>query len=440
MVGDYLDDVSAGVIYRLWPDLKGQSLRQDFYSNILAHLSQESAILTGPLQPTQKPDIQQILEHLRHLGILKRNVDNPLNLTLDHLETEFGEINNFELIHRTWFLIKAWLTVELETPNSAGQLGAGTSVGGGENATLRQIIEARFQELIPDEGRYGWTVIWTSDLAKHLTVDTRAKSVAIYEHKICLLHHSDFGKLCPIPQEAIREALDTLNVLFPPHDLPTQRYLKREGRPFYQLGSCNRKNNRDLANYRYWHEGLAQLRRVLDEEPIGLSQFVFNEDRRNIRNITTFWLAVVVVGFLTFGFGIISSVFAAKAYQVALMQYDLQLAQTCYTFPEDVPEILYLNNKRVGNTVRTVTPDAQHGYHEAQAGHRSPDELVPDEELDLTADLLPIDLFFYELLATRVLFGVRVIEDVVAGYHTLRGSLLSAGLGKGGPSLGGDGS
>ncbi|KAI0910562.1 hypothetical protein F4823DRAFT_589394 [Ustulina deusta] len=177
--------------------------------------------------------------------------------------------------------------------------------------------------------KYGWAVSWTSDLTEHLTVNSRTKVVKMYEHKICLLHHFEFGHECPIPQEAIKEALDTLNLLFPSEDVPTQRYLEDEGRPFHLLGSCNREDHRDLAHYRYWHKGLGRLLSVIDEEPPGLQQFMLDREHRNFREVTTFWLAVVVIIFLTLGFGIISTVFAAKTYQVALMQYNLELAQAC---------------------------------------------------------------------------------------------------------------
>ncbi|KAI3343175.1 hypothetical protein F4824DRAFT_133600 [Ustulina deusta] len=146
--------------------------------------------------------------------------------------------------------------------------------------------------------KYGWAVSWTSDLTEHLTVNSRTKVVKMYEHKICLLHHFEFGHECPIPQEAIKEALDTLNLLFPSEDVPTQRYLEDEGRPFHLLGSCNREDHRDLAHYRYWHKGLGRLLSVIDEEPPGLQQFVLDREHRNFREVTTFWLAVVVIIFL----------------------------------------------------------------------------------------------------------------------------------------------
>lgn len=125
------------------------------------------------------------------------------------------------------------------------------------------------------------------------------------------------------------EALDTLNVLFPSDDVATRRYLADEERPFYLLGSCNREDYRDLAHYRYWRRGLSQLLNVIEEEPSGFRQFMLDREHRNFRDVTTFWLAVVVIIFHTLGFGIVSNVFAARAHQVARMQYNLELAQAC---------------------------------------------------------------------------------------------------------------
>ncbi|KAK5630037.1 hypothetical protein RRF57_005752 [Xylaria bambusicola] len=338
----YLDDVSVSVLCEIWPSLRGRRLRQDYYSNLLAYLKRELTVLIRSSHPIKESDVQHIL---RRLDLLKRDVDKPLNRIFDILRAEYDQPQCFDVFRLGKFLTRAWVNIELDISAYSSRPNGAASEGS-DVTSLRQIINERFHNLIPSENAmfkgnlsrltmrylvdtYGWTVSWTGDLTEHLSVNPRTKVVKIYEHKICLLHHFEFESLCPIPQEAIKEALDTLNLLFPSEDISTQRYLENEGKSFHRLGSCNRDDYRDLSHYRYWHKGLAQLLSALEEEPLGFKQFVLDRERRNFREVTTFWLAVVVIIFLTLGFGIISTAFAAKGYQVALMQYRLGLAQAC---------------------------------------------------------------------------------------------------------------
>ncbi|KAI0439859.1 hypothetical protein F4803DRAFT_529493 [Xylaria telfairii] len=340
----YLDDISASILCEVWPALRGRRLRQDYYSNLLTHLKREFAKQIRSPHPIKDSDIQHIFGRL---DLLKKNVDKPLSQIFDIVRADLEESRSLEVVRLTEYLTRAWLTIGLDTSNFSSQSKA-TASGGSEIMPLQEIVNDRFHNLVSSESarsggtlgrltmrylmyKHGWTVRWTSDLTEHLSVNPRTKFVKIYEHKICLLHHFEFEGLhpCPIPREAIREALDTLNLLFPSDDIPTQRYLQDEGKTFYRLGSCNRDNYRDLSHYYYWHKGLAQLLSATEEEPLGFKQFMLDREHRNFREVTTFWLAVVVIIFLTLGFGIISTVFAAKSYQVAMMQYKLELAQAC---------------------------------------------------------------------------------------------------------------
>ncbi|KAI1273381.1 hypothetical protein F5Y07DRAFT_256070 [Xylaria sp. FL0933] len=341
----YLDKIAVSILYEIWPDLQGRRLRKDYYSNLIACLNREFSILVRSSQPIKDSDVKNVFGRL---VLLKRNVDKPLGSICDILKVELGQTRGYENVRVVEFLTRAWLSVELDI-STLPILRGPKALDEDEGPSLQSLIEERFQDFIPHQtatiplskgtmgcltmryliDKYGWTVSWTSDLTEHLTVNPRTKVVRIYEHKVCLLHHFEFGYGCPIPQDAIREALDTLNLLFPSEDVQTQRYLEEEGRPFHLLGSCNREDYRDLAHYRYWYKGLSRLLSVIEEEPPGLKQFMLDRDHRNFRDVTTFWLAVVVIVVLTLGFGIISTVFAAKTYQVALMQYNLELAQAC---------------------------------------------------------------------------------------------------------------
>ncbi|KFA68640.1 hypothetical protein S40285_10835 [Stachybotrys chlorohalonatus IBT 40285] len=175
---------------------------------------------------------------------------------------------------------------------------------------------------------YRWTVQWTSNLADHLLIERMGtgKRVTIYEHKICLLNHLQYGQDCPVPRDALEEALDTLNLLFPPTDPATHRYLKAQHRPFHQLGFCSRNVKRDLQHYRYWQNNLVDLLHDLEEQPYGLGQLRLDKDRRNLLQFATFWIATIValLTVISIAFGVVSTVYAAR-------QYNLALAQACST-------------------------------------------------------------------------------------------------------------
>ncbi|KAI1737803.1 hypothetical protein F4680DRAFT_206549 [Xylaria scruposa] len=341
----FLDDVSADIICQVWPALRGRRLRQDYYSSLLTHLKREFAKQIRSPHPIKDSDIQHIFSSL---DLLKKNADKPLSQVSDIIRTDLEESCGLKVLHIIGYLTRAWLTIGFDTSDFLSQSKAAASGRTEIIAPLEEIVKGRFHNLVSSESarsddtlgrftmrylidKHGWTVSWTSDLTEHLSVNPRTKFVKVYEHKICLLHHFKFEGLhpCPIPREAIREALDTLNLLFPSEDVLTQRYLQDEGKSFHRLGSCNRDNYRDLSHYHYWHTGLAQLLRATEEEPLGFKQFILDREHRNFREVTTFWLAVVVIVFLTLGFGVISTVFAAKSYQVAMMQYNLDLAQAC---------------------------------------------------------------------------------------------------------------
>lgn len=91
------------------------------------------------------------------------------------------------------------------------------------------------------------------------------------------------------------------------------------------------------------------------------------------------------------------------------------------------------------STHSTISPDANDRHAESDPGDDGLHQLVLQEELDLAADLLAVDLFL-QLLAAAVagstLVTVRVAEDLVTRLHAPRGPLLLAGLGPGGPLLG----
>ncbi|KAH8891694.1 hypothetical protein GQ53DRAFT_720370 [Thozetella sp. PMI_491] len=172
---------------------------------------------------------------------------------------------------------------------------------------------------------YGWAVQWVDNLADHLSIDRKNKIVAIYEHKVCLFNHLMYGSGAPIPQAALEEAADTLNLLFPRDD-DTRKFLKDEGRDFLEVGLIARADSRDLGDYHYWRKSLSDLVDELKVPPTGLRQITLDTEGRNLYQVLTFWLAVIVgvLAVLSIVFGTVSTVYTIK-------QYNLAVAQACST-------------------------------------------------------------------------------------------------------------
>ncbi len=169
-------------------------------------------------------------------------------------------------------------------------------------------------------------VLWTSNLADHLSIDWKNRVITVYEHKISLWNHLKYTKQQLIPRDVLEEAIDTLNLLFPLNDAGTRDFLRQNGKPFYGLGYCNREQCYDLEKYSYWRGRVAELMEIMNEEPSGLQQLLLSKDGRNLLQFATFWVAVAVA-ILT----IVSIVSGTVQTVYALKQYNLAVAQACAT-------------------------------------------------------------------------------------------------------------
>lgn len=174
----------------------------------------------------------------------------------------------------------------------------------------------------------GVHILWTSNLLDHLYFDRHSRVLHVYEHKLCIMNHLKHSEqdLKWIGDarlfSLLRETMDTLNLLFPFTDQETKAFLTRQGRPFYGLGLCGRKLQYSLSQYPHWHARLADLVELFNEPPQRWRQILM--DRRDKVQWATFWIAalVLVLTIISIIFGVVSSVYAVK-------QYNLALAQAC---------------------------------------------------------------------------------------------------------------
>lgn len=147
-------------------------------------------------------------------------------------------------------------------------------------------------------GVTGIKIIWTDNLAEHLRFNHKARAVKVYQHKICLEHHLAFVTTTTtsssslesedtslIPPPIIREAIDTLNLLFPFGDPSTESLLTHHAKPFYSLGFCNRPLLLSLDDYTYWRDPLLELIEAFNAPPQRWSQ-LWRQRHRVGRNKT----------------------------------------------------------------------------------------------------------------------------------------------------------
>lgn len=112
------------------------------------------------------------------------------------------------------------------------------------------------------------------------------------------------------------ETLQTLALLLPEHDVQVKAWFRHQTR---LRESCNltldptarecgqlTAAERQINNFKYWHERLLILKQVFDEsEPTSVRQWWY--DRRNRSQWYTFWVAALVL-LITILFGLIQTI------------------------------------------------------------------------------------------------------------------------------------
>ncbi|KAK8103489.1 uncharacterized protein PG998_010522 [Apiospora kogelbergensis] len=174
--------------------------------------------------------------------------------------------------------------------------------------------------------RRGFKVYWTSNLADHLNVNWRYKTITVYEHKIFLWNTLQYSSNSLTPPWILVEAIDTLNVLFPLGDEMTNKLLQRHSKVLSGIGYCGSPRHKclDLAKFSIWRDSMADLVEIMNEEPSGVRQLALESDGRNMLPFLTFWVAIVVATL-----GVLSIPFAIVSMKYTVKQYDLALAQAC---------------------------------------------------------------------------------------------------------------
>jgi hypothetical protein len=185
---------------------------------------------------------------------------------------------------------------------------------------------------------HGFRILWTSNLAEHLTINWTAKRrrLKVFEHKFWAYRHLTHPESSPIPRQVLQELLATYNLLFPMFSKEAKSLLKENdmAKSFYSLpGTCGRTASRNWSDYSYWRLELHNLTQVLDEPPQGMQQ-LWRTRRKdpNILNIVLFWISGVTVAILSIVAsvcGLLSVQYAIESRDIARSQFELELAQAC---------------------------------------------------------------------------------------------------------------
>jgi hypothetical protein len=331
-------------IQDLWPHISRVDYNEEDYASFWGCVERKLKIFernTHDLYPLTLDDIFWLVRELR------RQKESTRQSILDTAKEHFaGKGPSDTVISQSVNLAAGlWLNVKIQSRSlepSSGWL------QWNRNQSLVDLLNRSFETVAdPETGKeetvndeltmeklvtdYGFTVLWTSNLVDHLSLNKAARLVKIYEHKICLRNHQLAGDQTALPQSVVLEAIDTLNLLFPLGEGPTKLLLSKQRKTFAQLGYCSRVRCLRLDNYRIWRDKLEALSMVLDTEPVGMRQFFLWRSGKNALQFATFWIATIVaiLTIVSFVTGVMSIMYARKAYDIAVTQYQLSLAEVC---------------------------------------------------------------------------------------------------------------
>ena len=337
----------------LWPQISDRDCSLVQYSRFLEFVAAEIAVIG------QDPSVAVQQKVLQMISLTRSHRNSSREILLQSALSSWHKHAKSEVEDEIWPCIKIgihiWLGLEIIKPSDVPgarpiepMADSKTLITWNKESSIQSHILHYFTRSIRKtiEGNtkvetvftmaylvnyYGLKVYWTSNLIEHLVINWKFKTICIYEHKICLWNNARFPNDTLLPNNIIEEALDTMNLLFPFDDPGTKSFLRKEGKTFYSLGFCGRDRVLDLKEYHYWQEPISELVNMLKEPPRGLYQFSLDKDRKNMLQFATFWIATIVaiLTILSFMFGVLSTIYTKKSYDITVLQYKLALAQAC---------------------------------------------------------------------------------------------------------------
>ena len=217
---------------------------------------------------------------------------------------------------------RLWLTVSIGSLQHAFNPGSTVSWNDGKLSDTLQVA-FQYKNQLSDtvklpksfnaanlERIAGIEIVWTSNLADHLSLKDDDSKMMVYHHASFLDLHK-LSKTSIIPDDLIDETLLTLALLLPSSDAKVQTWLRKKQKELCldpNAGTYGPLNSaaRQIENFHYWRDRLVILKQAFDEsEPRSISIW-WHDDRKKVQWYT-FWVAALVL-VLTIVFGIITSV------------------------------------------------------------------------------------------------------------------------------------
>lgn len=275
------------------------------------------------------------------IRILRKMGSSSLSDVLIDLSGPFLNVDKRCIQRSLELSIRLWLTINVNSRCVAvgPTFPREVPLDWAEDVSLEYLIQERWKSIPSDRGTEtalkvdamftaaylvdicGMTLEWTDYLTDHLKVDQKGRILTVYKHKVCLLYNLEAQAGCPIPRNVLKEALDTLNLLFPFGDPATKDILAKNGQiTLYQLGNCKRERQLDLSQYAYWGKDLKILVDTFNRPPRTWKQLA--TDTRDLKEWAAFWVTVMVaiLTIISIPCNIIQATYSVKAYNAAIAQ------------------------------------------------------------------------------------------------------------------------
>ncbi|KAI4690931.1 uncharacterized protein J4E88_002404 [Alternaria novae-zelandiae] len=284
------------------------------------------------------------------VGVLRSDRNSTRRELVAKIESMyFKNFKNEPISGSIELAVQLWLGIHLhsnESPNLVKNP-MDTCVSWADDQSLEKAIAAQFSQhtkaaqsvqncpldtsftAMGLKSTHGMNLLWTDSLVDHLKLEGSPgnRRLFIYRHKTCLVNHRSGSTPPIISADILDEAIRTLDLLFPVGHKQTIAFLKKSGVQMWIENPSESLRATELNEFVYWRSRLAQLLNLLNSRPETVLQAM--KDTRHPVEFVKLWGAVFGVFLLTILFGVLSTVYSAKQYNVAVDSYQLALAQAC---------------------------------------------------------------------------------------------------------------
>lgn len=338
------------VVRSLWPHLPEKNIHREQYRRFADHVVNVLSVLRRRYSLPEETTTDAM-----HLVVSEKSLDRlaVTKLLGDRSPDVFKSAHSDEMLKTLETMARVWSMTQVQVGGPGLQYVPQSNLIWGESEPLSAVVKRHFDlreaDCHPEPSRNIDTgisaaqlvhhndvqILWTSNLAEHLSWNPRCRVLRVFEHKVWIWNYLRHPEDSVVQAEVLEELMCTLNLLFPLYDAPTRSLLDKDDmtESFYGLGYCGRDRSFEWSTYKYWRKEVQELNNLFGEPPRGISQFWRpGRDGRNLLSLAVFWLSGVMVLVLT----IVGSVCAILSYQeskeqtrLSGLQWNLSVAQVC---------------------------------------------------------------------------------------------------------------